>query len=88
MHSTMKKGKAALSILIALSIILSCFTVAFASGNDENPTTAQLQEAFQAAVATTGAEAPPAKAAKPTPQPFRRWRRSSRTKPTSAQRLP
>lgn len=61
MHSTMKKGKAALSILIALSIILSCFTVAFASGNDENPTTAQLQEAFQAAVATTGAEAPPVK---------------------------
>ena len=57
----MKKGKAALSILVALSIILSCFTVAFASGNDENPTTAQLQEAFQAAVATTGAEAPPAK---------------------------
>lgn len=57
----MKKGKAALSILIALSIILSCFTVAFASGNDENPTTAQLQEAFQAAVATTGAEAPPVK---------------------------
>lgn len=44
----MKKGKAALSILMVISIILSCFTVAFATGNDENPAATQFPEVVEA----------------------------------------
>lgn len=58
MCSNMKKGKAALSILLTLSILLSCFTVAFASGSDETLAADRLQEALKAAVSATDAETP------------------------------